>query len=309
MLILIFFFIGFIPSYSICSQFYSYGYRNSFKTVPVDLANINIILSAPHAGSDMPNDIPDRTIGGCQRNDSKVCTFNYNDSCLNGTRCKVTTVQDFASFDPFTEQIAEELYKTYNISPFVVVAKWNRKKIDFNRELEEATFNHPKAIKAYNGYHSYIQRAIKKIQKKFNGKGLLLDLHQHGQGNYTMVGIGLSAPQLNNNNLSSTTIEFLIESSCPEDRNECIRGSKSLGTLLELNGLGISYPSLNNPKPNNNTFYKGGYITNQYSSKINVIQTELSYVVRNEFDSKIYVQKYVQALLSFMKVNELLGKK
>ncbi|CAF0908830.1 unnamed protein product [Adineta steineri] len=84
---------------------------------------------------------------------SSVCTFNYNDSCLTGTRCKVTTVQDFASFDPFTEQIAEELYKTYNISPFVVIAKWNRKTIDFNRGLEEATFNHPKVIKAYNGYH------------------------------------------------------------------------------------------------------------------------------------------------------------
>jgi len=121
-----------------------------------------------------------------------------------------------------------------------------------------------------------------------------------------MVGIGLSAVQLNNDNLNNTSIESLIKLSCPKERNECIRGSKSLGTFLESNGLGISYPSLNNPKPNNNTFYKGGYITNYYSSKINVIQTELSYVVRNEFDSKIYVEKYVQALIEFMKINQLL---
>lgn len=121
-----------------------------------------------------------------------------------------------------------------------------------------------------------------------------------------MVGTRLSAVQLNNDDLNTTSIESLIESSCSNDRNECIRGKKSLGTFLEANGLGISYPSLNNPKPNNKTFYKGGYITNHYSSKINVIQTELSYVVRNAFDSKIYVQKYVQALVEFMKINQLL---
>jgi hypothetical protein len=123
-----------------------------------------------------------------------------------------------------------------------------------------------------------------------------------------MIGIRLSAAQLNTGDLNFTSIESLIELSCPEDRNECIRGGKSLGTFFESEGLGISYPSLNNPKPNNNTFYKGGFITNNYSSKINVIQTELSYVVRNEFDPKIYVKKYVRALLEFMKINKLLQK-
>ena len=121
-----------------------------------------------------------------------------------------------------------------------------------------------------------------------------------------MVGIRLSAAQLNKNDLNTTSIEPLIASSCPEDRNECIRGTKSLGTFLESEDLGIAYPSLNNPKPNNKVFYKGGFITNNYSSRINVIQTELSYVVRNEFDPYVYVKKYVQALLHFLKINKLL---
>lgn len=123
---------------------------------------------------------------------------------------------------------------------------------------------------------------------------------------YTMVGIKLSAVQLNNDDLSPTSIESLIELSCPNDRNECIRGNKSIGRFLEANDLGISYPSLNNPKPNNKTFYKGGYITNHYSSKINVIQTELPVLLRNEFNPKLYVEKYVQALIEFMKINQLL---
>jgi len=118
----------------------------------------------------------------------------------------------------------------------------------------------------------------------------------------------ISGVQLNNDDFSSSSIEPLIQLSCPNDRSECIRGTKSLGTFFETHGLGIAYPSLNNPKPNNRTFYKGGYITDQYRSKINVIQTELSYVVRNTFKPQTYVKKYVKALLQFMKVNNLLKK-
>jgi len=182
MSIFIFFFIGLISSASIPSRFYFSDDQNSFKAIRLHRSNTNIILSAPHAGSDMPNDIPDRTIGGCQRNNSNVCTFYFNDSCCNGNRCSVTTVQDFADFDPFTERVADELYSRYQILPFGIIAKWNRKKIDFNREINEATFNHPKAMKSYSKYHNYLQKAIQKIKRKFNGKGLLLDIHQHGQG-------------------------------------------------------------------------------------------------------------------------------
>jgi hypothetical protein len=123
---------------------------------------------------------------------------------------------------------------------------------------------------------------------------------------YTMVGTLLSGSQLNMNQLSSTSIESLIRVSCPVNRYECIYGKKSLGTCLESNGLGIAYPSVNHPKPYNRTFYRGGYITSHYASKINVIQTELSYVVRNEFSPEIYVQKYVRALIDFLTINELL---
>jgi N-formylglutamate amidohydrolase len=182
MFVLIFFFIGFTSSDLITSRFYFSGYRNSFKAIPLHLSNTNLILSSPHAGSDMPDDIPDRTDGGCRRNNSNVCTFYFNDTCSNGNRCSVTTVQDFADFDPFAERIVEELYRKYKILPFAIIAKWNRKKIDFNREINEATFNHPEAMKSHSKYHNYLQKAIKKIKQKFNGKGLLLDLHQHAQG-------------------------------------------------------------------------------------------------------------------------------
>lgn len=181
MFIIIFLCFGLISSEFNSSKFYFSGYQNSFKAIPRQLSNANIILSSPHAGSDMPSDIPDRT-GGCRRNSSNECTFYYNDSCSDGIRCSTTTVQDFADFDPFAEQLVDELYRNYNILPFAIIAKWNRKKIDFNREINEATFNHPKALKAYKIYHNYLTKAIRKVQKKHNGTGLLLDVHQHAQG-------------------------------------------------------------------------------------------------------------------------------
>ena len=185
MVIWFFFLFNIISSKLIPSRFYHTDRQKSFQAIRLHLPNVNLILSAPHAGSDLPKDIPvDRTLGGCKRNDTNVCTFYFNDTCSDGIRCPVTTVQDFADFDPFTEQVADELYNRYGLLPYVIIAKWNRKKIDFNREIIEAAFNHPKAMKAYRNYHSYLSKAIKKIEKKFQGQGLLLDIHQHGQGKY-----------------------------------------------------------------------------------------------------------------------------
>lgn len=177
-----FFIFTLVASASVPSKYYLSSYRNSSKSIRLHLPNVNLILSSPHAGSDMPNDLPNRTIGGCQTSNSNACTFYFNDTCSNGKRCPVTIVQDFADFDPFAERIVDELYEQYRLVPYAVIAKWNRMKIDFNREINEATFNHPKTIKAYEKYHNYLRNAIQKIERRFNGIGLLLDLHQHAQG-------------------------------------------------------------------------------------------------------------------------------
>ena len=176
-----------IQSKSIPSKYYYTDDLNSIKAIHLSRPNVNLILSAPHAGSDLPDDVPvNRTHGGCKRNN--VCTFYFNDTCSDGVRCPVTTVQDFADFDPFTERLTDELYNRYRLIPYVVIAKWNRQKIDFNRDISEATFNHPKTIQAHRAYHQYLEDAIKMIQKKFrNTGGFLLDLHQHAQGKYVLL--------------------------------------------------------------------------------------------------------------------------
>jgi hypothetical protein len=121
-----------------------------------------------------------------------------------------------------------------------------------------------------------------------------------------MVGHLLSGTQLNQNNLNSLLVKTSIESLCGSSREECIRGQSSFGTVLELNGLGISYPSLANPKPGSIRFLSGGYITNNYKSKINAIQTELPYGTRAGVNRRIQARNYAKAIINYMKLNNLL---
>lgn len=121
-----------------------------------------------------------------------------------------------------------------------------------------------------------------------------------------MVGYLLTGNQLNQNNLSNPSFTTSIERLCGPDRDECIRGPSSFGTILELNELGISYPSLANPKPDSNRFLSGGYITRNYLSQGSAIQTELPYNVRAGANRITYAKNYAKAVVDFMKLNNLL---
>jgi hypothetical protein len=175
--------VTFFPHGSVQQQSlpYTFGYRSSFKLHQP--GTVNILLSAPHGGIVTPDDVPDRTIGGCLRMagpNAGSCTWFYNDTCLDGERCNTTTVKDTRS-DEFAENVANELNKTWGYKPFVIIAIWSRMKVDFNREIGEATLNYPEAITSYQGYHSFINQAVDQINATF-GTGLLIDIHGHGQG-------------------------------------------------------------------------------------------------------------------------------
>ncbi|CAF0778917.1 unnamed protein product [Rotaria sordida] len=256
----------------------------------------------------MPSDVPDRTAGGCRR-PGKSCTWMYNDACLDGERCATTTVQDSLS-DQFTENVVAELNNTYGLKPFVVIGKWSRKKVDFNREINQATLNYPESINAYQSYHMNLENAINQIKQQY-GKGLLIDVHGQGVGNFTMVGYLLDSDLLNKNDLQTTlgTITSIEQICSLSNRTECIRGKTSFGTILERNELGIAYPSMAHPKPGNGTFFEGGYITRNYISKINAIQTELPYSMRAGTYKRMNAIKYARTLIDYMTVNNILLKK
>jgi hypothetical protein len=122
-----------------------------------------------------------------------------------------------------------------------------------------------------------------------------------------MVGYLLTSDQLNQNNLNLLSVKTSIDLLCANSYREvCIRGPSSFGTVFELNNLGIAYPSLANPKPGSNRFLSGGYITRNYISSINAIQTELPYDIRAGANRRIHAKNYANAVVNYMKINNLL---
>lgn len=120
-----------------------------------------------------------------------------------------------------------------------------------------------------------------------------------------MIGTLLSASQLNEDFLSNTSIERLIKVSCEKDREKCVRGVNSLGTAMESNGLGIVYPSLENPKPNDKVFYRGGFTTSEHSKESNVIQIEMPFAFRNGFQYDDFISKFVRSIIDFCRINKI----
>jgi N-formylglutamate amidohydrolase len=145
---------------------YADGYRSSCK-YHAD-GTMNFILSAPHGGSRMPVDVPDRT--ATTNKTSSTYAQHYKPMLLKDSRT-----------DEFTENVANELYRRWNMKPFVIIGQWNRKKVDFNRNIAEGTCDQPEAMIAYENYHQHVRNAIRRVHAEF-GHGLLIDIHGHSQG-------------------------------------------------------------------------------------------------------------------------------
>lgn len=169
------------------SSSYFWGYRKSFKAISLSKSNTKIIFAAPHAGSLIPAHFPDRSEGGCRSENSTTCSFHYEEKCTIASRCRIVTVQDFADFDPFVEKVVEEFHRTFSLVPFAIISNWNRKVVDFNREINEATFNYPETVRAYRAYHRYLSRAIEKVRRRYNETAILFDVHQHAQGKFVKI--------------------------------------------------------------------------------------------------------------------------
>jgi N-formylglutamate amidohydrolase len=148
------------------------GYRSACKYH--FKGNVNIILSAPHGGNLMPDDVPDRTEG------IYIRSSNVDNSFRDQEHCKTTVVKDKSTLE-FTENVANELATKWNLKPFIIIGKWHRKKVDFNRDILEGTLNHPETILAYENYHQNLNDAIDRVNQLF-GRGLLIDIHGHSQG-------------------------------------------------------------------------------------------------------------------------------
>ena len=111
-----------------------------------------IIISAPHGGSLAPEEIRDRVSG--------------------------TAVQD-PNADDLARRIAAALAALTGRRPHLVLLHLHRKKLDANREIEEAAEGDPRAERAWHEYHRWIETAERTVSRE-HGRGFYVDVHVHG---------------------------------------------------------------------------------------------------------------------------------
>lgn len=192
---------------------------------------VAILLSAPHGGKLKPANIPNRDCQGC-----KVDEDSYTKEIMLG--------------------VNKELEGLFKSSVYYVYTNLHRSKIDFNREVIEATDSNKTLVPVYNSYHNF----IKSFSMKYD-KALVIDFH--GQ----------------------THEEDILEVGGNDERQKYIFGS-----LFRANyGHMTVYPSPGIGKPL--LYFSGGYITKTIYSKETHFQLELSKSMR--FKSRERVSKAI----------------
>ena len=177
--------------------------------------------------------------------------------------------------------------------------------MDPNRPVEEATLGNPKAFLAYEEYHGFLRLA----RRSFQGMGLLLDMHgQAHREQWIELGYDVSRKILNGGHLDlhTSTIRHLAAfrgDLYGEAFEEVLRGNSSLGGCMNRNGLTNVVPSPRIPRPNDGSYYNGGYTVENYGSmnggRVDAIQIESPSRYRNQQNYTSFSNRLMKSVLCF----------
>ncbi|MFT7452087.1 MAG: hypothetical protein ACI9VN_002816, partial [Patescibacteria group bacterium] len=247
------------------------SYLDSTGFIEYLAGNLPVIIAAPHGGYLEPDSIPD---------------------CPNCSMFRDAYTQEIA------RGISETFYEETGCYPHVVINLLHRKKLDANRDLEEAAGGFPISEQAWYAYHEFIDSAKVQVMNNY-GRGLYLDLHGHAHDIQRIeIGYLLTKDELQLTDVELNTEEYIQESSIRSlaseniqslDHADLLRGTSSLGTLLGDKGF-PSVSSSASPYPlASEPYFTGGYNTRRHGSKeggnIDGMQLEFNSSIR--FDSDL----------------------
>lgn len=226
--------------------------------VDVRVGELPIILSVPHGGTVKEPRIPKRLYG--------------------------KLIQD-AETGPLSLAIAAELKRLYGSEPHLIRCLLHRSQVDCNRDLEEGAQGNTASQAVWEKFHHACGTARYTITHQ-HGAGLLIDLHGHRHDKARVeIGCLISGSALDQDDMtldldevtiSGSSIRKLIDRS-GESASELLRGSFSLGALLEQRGF-PTIPSPVSQGPSGDPYFTGGYITAAHGSRdggsISAIQME-----------------------------------
>lgn len=262
-----------------------YG-SNKYVTFKVGDANSPIILASPHDGTITPSSMPLR---------------DHPDA---------VTVRDLYLTD-LVEEISNALYAKTGIRPHVIINDVARSRMEPNRSLNETYHKSEAANALWREYHAFLKGARDMVQQNV-GKGLFLDMHGHGHTKQRVeVGYIVSRTNLNAtdavlNGVSATSSIYHLSRNSPYSFSQLIRGDYAFGTLLANEGL-PAVPSKQDPKPEQDDYFNGGYCTLTYGSRdggtVSAIQLETngSNLRNNPTQRKASGAKIADAIIKYMK--------
>jgi hypothetical protein len=267
----------------IAGQIY-FGRNGYIEYIAGDLP---IVITAPHGGTLIPSEIPDRT------------------------GRDITTVRDSD-----TEELARTIGNVFANQaggrPHIIIVRLRRTKIDANRALLEATVGNRLAGRAWIEFHSFIEAAKATVIDQ-HGTGFYIDLHGHGHPiprlelGYLLTSGILALPDATIDAAShedESAIRTLSRTS-PASFAEILRGPTSLGALFEAEGF-PSVPSVSTPGPGAAEYFEGGYNTDRHGSRhggpISGVQIETNFAgVRDSQTSReLFAAALVRVMAQYM---------
>jgi hypothetical protein len=228
----------------------SYTGRNGY--IEYIAGNTPVICAAPHGGSLTPSEIPNRT----------------------ETLCDTTSIatQADANTEALVREIQAAFYARTGKYPHVIINKLYRGKLDPNRSIGTGACGDAEAQTAWDEYHDFIDAAKSKVTADY-GRGWFTDIHGHGHSiqrlelGYLLESSDLQQPDgtLNGSSAYENESSFRTFSAATTvSFSGVLRGSASLGTLLEAEGY-PSVPSTSTPAPGtSDPYFTGGYSLQQH---------------------------------------------
>jgi hypothetical protein len=265
------------------------GYNGYIEFLP---GNMPLVISIPHGGSLLPDEIPERPCTNCAKN-KDIYTIEIGLGIRN------------------------QIFRNTGLYPYIVINNLHRTRLDPNRNISEAAEGNKLAELAWNEFQNFIDSANSEVMRKF-GRGLYIDLHGHRHEIKRMeLGYLLSSEelQLDNDLIDSgafseySSIRNLISRNIKSySYSELVRGDNSLGSLLENKGY-PSVPSFRHPSPQpGEPYFSGGYnITRHGSSSggtVDGIQIEMDEDLRSDsVKREKLIADLSSVLVEFLKIN------
>ena len=245
----------------------SAGKKTYIEVLP---GNMPLVISIPHGGYLLPDEIPERPCTDCAKH-SDIFTIEIGLA------------------------IRKAIFKKTGFYPYVIINNLHRTRLDPNRNVSEAADGNKNAEIAWTAFQSSIDSANSQVKKRF-GKGLYIDLHGHRHDiKRTELGYLLSSEELQMEDellnseafIEYSSIRHLITTNeFKRSYADLVRGKFSLGSLLESKGYPC-VPSPAHPFPKSDEpYFSGGYNTTRHGSStggsMDGIQIELDEMLRSD---------------------------